>query len=153
MSQWLAVMELSDLQPLTVYNEHTPGAHGHSTLSRPVGGLYVNVEVVEGGMEGQETQVVMLGGTHGSTHQTCCGSTSVCRSSSVSSSPCGGRGRDEDIKGREDGCETWTLCYSAALHPRELRLIYLNLCSATLHFGVPEWLKQITCMMHLTPLL
>ncbi len=31
MSQFLilAVMEPGDLQPLTVYNEHAPGAHGH----------------------------------------------------------------------------------------------------------------------------
>lgn len=89
-------MEPGDLQPLTVYNEHAPGAHGHRHPQQASG---VSKEVIErerrgckcrGGVGegGQETQVVMLGGTQGSTHQAvvpphCAGS------SSVASLPCG----------------------------------------------------------------
>lgn len=64
-------MEPSDLQPLTVYNEHAEGAREHR---HPRRALWVSKKVMgrrgckcRGSGGGQETQVVMLGGTHGST--------------------------------------------------------------------------------------
>lgn len=95
----LAVME-PDLQPLTVYNEQAPGAHRHRHPQQAFG---VSKEVIEGGggglgvevvVESLETQVVMLGGTQGSTHHAVVPPHSA-GSSSVASLPCGHTGEKE----------------------------------------------------------
>lgn len=78
----LAVMEPGDLQPLTVYNEHAPCAHGHRNPQQSFG---VSKEVMR---RGQETQVVMLGGTLGFSHHAVV-PPHFAGSSSVASLPCG----------------------------------------------------------------
>lgn len=176
----LAVMEPGDLQPLTVYNEHAPCAHGHRNPQQSFG---VSKEVMR---RGQETQVVMLGGTLGFSHHAVV-PPHFAGSSSVASLPCGhtteGWRNGEKIK-RKARMEGWrdggsnssrfgmdggrrTCSYyspppmrniswqnealSAPLHSHnvitELCPTYIKLCSATLHFGVPEWQWEITCVM------
>lgn len=135
---------------------------------------------------GQETQVVMLRGTQGSTHHAavpphCAGS------SSVASLPCGHsrergkkregkerhrrktgmkggqreRGSNDGIYGMDGGPHYAPTLVRiprqnealspGSLHPHnmiiELCLIYLKLCSVSLHFGVPEWLQEISDMI------
>lgn len=75
-------MEPGDLQPLTVYNEHAPCAHGHRNPQQSFG---VSKEVMR---RGQETQVVMLGGTLGFSHHAVV-PPHFAGSSSVASLPCG----------------------------------------------------------------
>lgn len=75
----LAVME-PDLQPLTVYNEHAPGAHRHRHPQQAFG---VSKEVIEGGVRcrGGGGESGDAGGDargHPRVHSPCCGSTSLC---------------------------------------------------------------------------
>lgn len=84
----LAVMEPGDLQPLTVYNEHAPCAHGRRHPQQPFGVQKEAMGKGEGGGGGQETQVVMLGGTLGFTHHAVV-PPHCAASSSVASLPCG----------------------------------------------------------------
>lgn len=74
----LAVMEPGDLQPLTVYNEHAPCAHGRRHPQQPFG---VQKEAMgKGGGRGWWSGDA--GGDargHPWVHSPCCGSTSLCR--------------------------------------------------------------------------
>lgn len=75
-------MEPGDLQPLTVYNEHAPGAHGHR---HPQQALGLSKEVMGGGgckcRGGGEGGSEDAGGDawgHPRVHSPCCSSTSLC---------------------------------------------------------------------------